>query len=89
MLGWLRSILAGKERRASKASPPTEGEALPRDEQIASRWGGFFFGAAGETVPVCQGTGRPMRPLVQIRMDELPEIPACFRASCFSTYESI
>jgi uncharacterized protein YwqG len=53
------------------------GETPLRDSRIASRWGGHFFGARDETVPVCQGTGRPMRPLVQIRIDELPEVPVC------------
>lgn len=46
--------------------------------RIASMWGGDFFGDVGETVPVSSGTGRAMRPLVQIRMDELSEVPACF-----------
>ena len=48
------------------------------DHQPASWWGGRFFGMEGEAAPISKGTGRPMRPLVQIRVDELPEVPACF-----------
>jgi hypothetical protein len=46
--------------------------------QPGSWWGGNFFGVMGEMAPICKGTGQPMRPLAQIRMDELPEVPACF-----------
>ena len=47
-----------------------------RSGQPSSWWGGQFFGAEGEGVPIGQGTGRAMRPLVQIRTDEVPEPPA-------------
>ncbi|MGR9190525.1 DUF1963 domain-containing protein [Rhizobium leguminosarum] len=51
------------------------GEMPQKDNRAASWWGGNFLGAEGETVPICEKSGRPMHPLVQIRVDELPETP--------------
>ncbi|OWV77573.1 hypothetical protein ATY77_29785 [Rhizobium sp. R634] len=53
------------------------GERPEKDNRAMSWWGGNFLGAEGETVPVCQTSGRPLHPLLQIRLDELPEaLPA-------------
>lgn len=49
------------------------GEKPQKDNRAASWWGGNFLGAEGEGVPVCERSGLPMHPLVQIRLDELPE----------------
>ncbi|MGG6893738.1 DUF1963 domain-containing protein [Rhizobium sp. BR 315] len=54
------------------------GEKPQRNNRAASWWGGNFLGAEGEMVPVCEQSGRPMHPLVQIRVDELPETPPVF-----------
>ncbi|GLR60659.1 DUF1963 domain-containing protein [Rhizobium indigoferae] len=51
------------------------GEKPQKDNRAASWWGGNFLGAEDEVVPVCERSGRPMHPLIQIRMDELPVIP--------------
>lgn len=51
------------------------GERPPKDKRATSWWGGNFLGAEGELVPVSEHSGRPMHPLVQIRVDELPETP--------------
>ncbi|ACM25288.1 DUF1963 domain-containing protein [Agrobacterium rhizogenes] len=51
------------------------GEKPQKDNRAASWWGGNFLGKEGEVVPVCEKSGRLMHPLVQIRVDELPEIP--------------
>lgn len=44
----------------------------------SSWWGGNFLAHAGEGVPVCEVSGRSMLPIVQVRVDELPVIPALF-----------
>lgn len=50
------------------------GGARPEKEDRAkSWWGGNFLGAEGESVPACQQSGAPMHPVVQIRVDELPQ----------------
>lgn len=53
------------------------GERPEKDNRARSWWGGNFLGAAGETAPICETSGRPMHPLLQIRVDELPQaLPA-------------
>lgn len=53
------------------------GERPEKDNRARSWWGGNFLGAEGETVPVCEASGRPMHPLLQIRLDELAQpLPA-------------
>ena len=47
-----------------------------KDNRATSWWGGNFLGAQNEDVPVCNRSGRRMHPVLQIRIDELPEIPA-------------
>jgi hypothetical protein len=55
------------------------GESKPQKEnRAASWWGGNFLGAQGEDVPVCNQSGQTMHPILQIRVDELPEIPLAF-----------
>ena len=55
------------------------GDAEPDENNRArSWWGGNFLGAKGETVPVSKAFGHEMHPLLQIRVDELPEIPPAF-----------
>lgn len=50
------------------------GGARPDKENRAmSWWGGNFLGAEAEDVPICNRSGRPMHPVLQIRVDELPE----------------
>jgi hypothetical protein len=49
------------------------GEKPEKDNRATSWWGGNFLGVKGEGVPVCEQSGRLMHPLVQIRLDELPE----------------
>lgn len=51
------------------------GEKPQMDNRAASWWGGNFLGREDEVIPVCERSGRLMHPLVQIRVDELPEIP--------------
>lgn len=46
-----------------------------KENRAASWWGGDFLGAQGEDVPVCKQSGHAMHPVLQIRVDELPEIP--------------
>ena len=55
------------------------GGAKPQaNNRAKSWWGGNFLGSEGEHVPVCELTGRSMHPVLQIRVDELPEIPPAF-----------
>lgn len=49
-----------------------------QDNRAASWWGGNFLGAPGEDVPICNQSGKIMHPVLQIRVDELPEIPPAF-----------
>lgn len=49
------------------------GEKPQKHNRASSWWGGNFLGRQDEVVPVCQRSGRLMHPLVQIRVDELPE----------------
>lgn len=49
-----------------------------KDNRATSWWGGNFLGAENEEVPVCNRSGRSMHPILQIRIDELPEIPSGF-----------
>lgn len=49
-----------------------------KENRAASWWGGNFLGAQNENVPVCNRSGRKMHPVLQIRVDELPDIPQCF-----------
>ncbi|MCF1485642.1 DUF1963 domain-containing protein [Agrobacterium vitis] len=51
------------------------GEKPQKNNRATSWWGGNFLGAEGELVPVCQTSGRPLHPLIQIRVDELPNVP--------------
>ncbi len=54
------------------------GDRPERDNRATSWWGGNFLGAEDEEVPVCKRSGRSMHPVLQIRMDELPETPSGF-----------
>ncbi len=74
----IQAALACLDRMVKPAIFADLGDHVAPDGRIKSLWGGGFFGAADEAVPVSSSTGQPMRPLVQIRMDELPQIPACF-----------
>ncbi len=49
-----------------------------KDNRAASWWGGNFLGSGNEDIPICNRSGRRMHPLLQIRIDELPEVPASF-----------
>ena len=49
-----------------------------KDNRATSWWGGNFLGAEDEDVPICNRSGRSMHPVLQIRVDELPEIPPSF-----------
>ena len=50
-----------------------------KDNRAASWWGGNFLGAHDEDIPICKKSGRTMHPVLQIRVDELPEIPPAFK----------
>lgn len=50
-----------------------------KENRAASWWGGNFLGAQDEAIPVCKQSGRAMHPVLQIRVDELPEIPPAFK----------
>ena len=76
--GDVQAALECLDRMVKPAIFADLGDRVAPDGRITSLWGGGFFGAAGEAVPVSSSTGRPMRPLVQIRMDELPQVPPCF-----------
>ncbi len=52
------------------------GKRPEKDNRHTSWWGGNFLGAKGETVPKGLNSGQEMIPLIQIRVDELPHIPA-------------
>lgn len=53
------------------------GGAKPqKNDRATSWWGGNFLGAEGETIPVCARSGRPMHPLLQVRVDELAHRPS-------------
>ena len=54
------------------------GDAPDKRNRAASWWGGNFLGERDEAVPVCSRSGRTMHPVLQIRVDELPEVPTCF-----------
>lgn len=54
------------------------GSKSQKENRAASWWGGNFLGAQDEDVPVCSQSGRAMHPVLQIRVDELPEIPPAF-----------
>ncbi|TWF54612.1 DUF1963 domain-containing protein [Neorhizobium alkalisoli] len=51
------------------------GEKPDKENRARSWWGANFLAAENETIPVCTRSGRPLHPLVQIRIDELPQIP--------------
>ncbi|MBB3137769.1 uncharacterized protein YwqG [Rhizobium pisi] len=61
------------------------GERPEKDNRARSWWGGNFLGAEGEAVPVCEASGRPMHPLLQIRLDELAEALPAFSGIAFIT----
>lgn len=48
------------------------------NDRATSWWGGNFLGAEGEDAPVCTVSGRSMHPVLQIRVDELPDVPSVF-----------
>ncbi|WP_312531713.1 DUF1963 domain-containing protein [Paracoccus sp. (in: a-proteobacteria)] len=55
------------------------GGSKPQQENRAtSWWGGNFLGAQDEDVPICNRSGKKMHPVLQIRIDELPETPPAF-----------
>ncbi|NVK34082.1 MAG: DUF1963 domain-containing protein [Rhodobacteraceae bacterium] len=54
------------------------GSKPQKENRAASWWGGNFLGAQHEEVPVCNQSGQAMHPVLQIRVDELPEIPPAF-----------
>lgn len=56
-----------------------------KGNRATSWWGGNFLGAKGEEVPVCSQSGRPMHPVLQIRVDELPERPPEFEGLALIT----
>lgn len=49
-----------------------------KNNRATSWWGGNFLGAENEDAPVCDRSGRSMHPVLQIRVDELPEVPSGF-----------
>ncbi|NSX56069.1 DUF1963 domain-containing protein [Parasulfitobacter algicola] len=54
------------------------GSKPQKENRATSWWGGNFLGAQDEEVPVCNRSGQMMHPVLQIRVDELPEIPPAF-----------
>jgi len=55
------------------------GKEPEKDKRATSWWGGNFLAAAGEDIPTCQQSGRVMHPVLQVRVDELPEVPPAFQ----------
>jgi hypothetical protein len=54
------------------------GSKPQKENRAASWWGGNFLGAHDEDIPICKKSGRTMHSVLQIRVDELPEIPPAF-----------
>lgn len=54
------------------------GRKPQKENRATSWWGGNFLGSQDEEIPVCKQSGRTMHPVLQIRVDELPEIPDAF-----------
>ncbi len=76
--------MAAAVRRLHEMAKPASlgqigGRKPNKENRAASWWGGNFLGAKDEDVPVCNQTGRPMHPVLQIRVDELSEIPQAFQ----------
>lgn len=75
----MQAALRRLNELATTATLGEIGGGKPRTESRASSWwGGNFLGAKTEDVPVCTQSGRAMHPVLQIRLDELPEIPKVF-----------
>lgn len=76
----MQSALSRLDELAKSAILGEIGGAKPHKENRASSWwGGNFLGGQDEDIPVCERSGRAMHPVLQIRVDELPEIPASFQ----------
>lgn len=54
------------------------GSKPEKDNRATSWWGGNFLGAKSEEPPICARSGRPMHPLIQVRVDELTYRPPAF-----------
>jgi len=65
----------GRALLAESLRPMTFGDLSPATDATGptSSWAGNFYAAPSEQIPVCAKTGAAMVPLVQIRVDELPE----------------
>ncbi|NRA86187.1 MAG: DUF1963 domain-containing protein [Rhizobiales bacterium] len=50
-----------------------------KNNRAKSWWGGNFLATEGEGIPICKQSGRSMHPILQIRVDELPEVPSAFK----------
>lgn len=76
--GQARQIL---EEASSPASLAQLGGFRPDDaaNRQSSWWGGNFLGLPGELPPICAASGKMMSPILQIRTDELPHVPAQFK----------
>lgn len=77
------------DRLEEMARPAVFGEIGGRrpigDRPVVSRWGGDFFGAPDEGAPDCTETGHALHPILQIRIDELPQIPKAFEGIALAT----
>lgn len=75
----MQTALSRLDELAASAILGEIGGARPdKDNRATSWWGGNFLGAEDEDVPICNRSGRRMHPVLQIRVDELPEIPSGF-----------
>ena len=75
----MQAALSRLDELATKAVLGEIGGGRPqKDNRATSWWGGNFLGAKDEAVPVCNCSGRTMHPVLQIRVDELPEAPTGF-----------
>ena len=45
------------------------------EDRYTSWWGGNFVGLEGEDLPACDASGNEMLPILQVRTDELPNVP--------------
>jgi hypothetical protein len=77
-----REMQSALKRLEELAAPALLGEigwSKPeKGNRAKSWWGGNFLGEKDEVVPVCEQSGRIMHPVLQIRVDELPEVPPFF-----------
>lgn len=82
----MAAALLRLDRLAALAVFGQIGGVRPRkDDRATCWWGGNFLGAEGEAVPVCARSGRAMHPVLQLRVDELPEIPPALRGIALLT----